>query len=69
MKVDLRIKLVRHKIIFVQLCWNLGGSLAEFKDKEEESHVSSYLNEEDYYWIGLNDPSEEGYAYLIVAIV
>ena len=46
--------------MFVQFCWDLGGSLAEFNDKEEESHVSSFLNAEDYYWIGLNDLSQEG---------
>ena len=60
---------IRQIIISVQLCRDLGGSLAEFRDKEEESHVSSYLNEEDYYWLGLNDLSEEGDVHIFNVIV
>ena len=37
--------------------------MAEFKDKEEEIHVSSFLNVDAYFWIGLNDLSEEGFHF------
>ena len=49
------------RFIYFQLCWSLGGNLAEFKDKEEESHVTSFLNVDVRFWIGLNDLSEEGF--------
>ena len=45
----------------LQFCWSLGGALAEFKDKAEESHVASFLNTDGEFWIGLNDLSEEGF--------
>ena len=38
----------------------MGAYLAEFKDIEEEKHVSSFLQIGDFYWIGLDDLSEEG---------
>ena len=44
-----------------QFCWSLGGALAQFKDKAEESHVASFLNTDGEFWIGLNDLSEEGF--------
>ena len=45
---------------FFKFCWSLGGALAEFKDKAEESHVASFFSIDDHFWIGLNDLSEEG---------
>merc|ERR1712150_175953 len=47
-------------------CWqpwqpgNRLGILAEFKDKAEESHVESFLNIDNAFWIGLNDIQGEG---------
>merc|ERR1711971_1156714 len=43
-----------------ELCWSLGGALAEFKDKAEESHVSSFLDIDRHFWIGLDDLAHEG---------
>ena len=49
---------------FCQQPWQPGnrlGILAEFKDKAEESHVESFLNIDNAFWIGLNDIQGEGF--------
>ena len=46
---------------YFKLCWSLGGALAEFKDKAEESHVSSFLDIDRHFWIGLDDLAHEGF--------
>ena len=52
----------------LKLCWSLGGTLAEFKDKAEESHVATFLNVDNAFWIGLNDLSQEGIKQMIFHI-
>ena len=46
---------------YFKLCWSLGGALAEFKDQAEESHVSSFLDIDRHFWIGLDDLAHEGF--------
>ena len=44
----------------IQLCWSLGGYLAEIEDQEQENHLDTFLSDGEEYWLGLNDLSQEG---------
>ena len=43
-----------------QLCWSLGGYLAEIESQEHENLLDTFLIDGVIYWIGLSDFSVEG---------
>merc|ERR1711879_294909 len=43
-----------------ELCWSLGGYLAEIEDQEQETHLDNFLGDGRDYWLGLNDLAQEG---------
>jgi len=43
-----------------QFCHDHHGFLAEIKSEEEQQNVNQILSSDHYYWIGLEDFTEEG---------
>jgi len=43
-----------------EFCWDHNGYLADLTTKAEEDQIYEWLNKDLYYWIGLNERTEEG---------
>ena len=44
----------------VQFCESNNGYLAELNTEDKDTRINKYLDHNLYYWIGLNDISQEG---------